>query len=139
MRAHHGSASDIDWRGDDLIRTRPLQKPARRHNVRHRVHRANFVEVDLADFPSVRARLRLGEQRVDVSRPARNIRRQRKRVDDLQHVVERAVLVMVVRAVVVPFTSLLVSVHENREMRRGDSAFRERPRLEDDAGNADRV
>ena len=41
----------------------------------------------------------------------------------------------------VPFAvrALLASVHKNREMRRGDSALRKRPRLEDDARNAERV
>ena len=156
MRAHHRAAPDIDGRRDDLVRPSPIEEPARRHDVRHRVHRADFVEMYLADFPSVRPRLRLGEQRVDLAHAARDVRRQRKSVDDRQHVIERTVLVaMRLMLVVVTFVAmvvmmitvmvffarraLLVAVHEDREMRRGDAAFRKRTRLEDDARNADGV
>ena len=68
MRAQYGSAADMNRGNDDLLRRQQLHQQTDRCHVRHRVHGANLMEMDLIDFRAMYPGLRLRDALIDRKR-----------------------------------------------------------------------
>ena len=131
VRAAHRAAAHVHGGGHYLVRAKLADQEGDGRDVRHRVERADLVEVHLADGAAVRAALGVGQEAIYGLRMSLRRRGHVKPGHDLQHVIEgmmlvvmivvvmRVVVILVMMSMMMP---LLLSVHMHMEERAGDAA-----------------
>ena len=113
----------MDRGGDHLIRRQLLHQQAHRRHVRHGVHGAHLMEMDVRHRHAVDVTLRLGNgviHRPDV-RP--HLFRHRQVADQMADLLHAAVVMVVLMVMVVVMVTLCMAVHRHGDVGAGDAAL----------------
>ena len=108
------SESDIDWGGDDFFRGEFIHHEADCRDIRHRIHSANFMEMNLFYRSAVGMAFRLSDQAINLHNVltdfVRNIEAGNNAADIRQVSVDMPAAMMVVMTPVVMMLSMVMAV-----------------------------
>ena len=92
MRALHRAAADVQWRADNLIDAQRLGAHRGADDVDHRVHRADFVKVNLLDVAVVNLGFGRAQRLEDRDRRLLRALADRRLADDLANFFQAAAM-----------------------------------------------
>lgn len=127
--AADGAAAHMHRGGDHLVRRQLLHQQAHRRHVRHGVHGAHFMEMNVRHRHAVDVTLRLGNAVVHRPDVRPHLFRHRQVADQMADLLHAAVVMVVlvvmlmVMVMLVVVLALCVAVHRHDDVSAGDAAL----------------